>query len=186
MLRCALLLVVALAGCRSSYDGPSFAGDWTTIASVESRAMTLQLSQDLGAILDATVRGELTDLRGARWTLLGEPERQGQGGVVRSERGLRIGLRAPLLLLTDAGPREYDEGPIHWRLVRDGQDGLALDVIPLSRFAWADVDPSLRARCTFRRGGAPAPSPPVVAKCPCGQELRPEWRHCPRCGQAVE
>jgi hypothetical protein len=180
VLRLALLLLVALAGCRSSYDGPSFAGDWTT-ASVDSRAMTLSLSQDLGAVLDATVRGELTDARGERWTLLGEPQREGEVGVVRSEAGLRVGLRAPLMLLTDDGVREYPEGPIHWRLVRDAQDGLVLHVVPVGRFAWSDADPAERARCTFRR----AASGPV-SKCPCGQELRAEWRHCPGCGRAVD
>lgn len=193
---CAALAL--LAGCRSSYDGPSYAGEWVASAAGVT-TLTLTLTQDLDAWLDSPVRGDLVDAGGRAWTLKGEPEREGEQGVLRG-RPLRVGLGEPLRLVTDAGERrDFEAGPLPWVLVRgrlaSGDDAVTLHVGqggPL----WADAEPESWAHCTFTRPGSSAarssrPSqveaPPAVAACAaCGRALEPDWRHCPACGARVE
>ena len=201
------LLLGASAGCRSSYDGPSFAGDWVA-SPAGVTTLTLTLTQDLGAWLDAPVRGELTDASGRTWTLKGEPTREAAQGVVRG-RPLRVGLGAPLRLVTDAGlRRDFDAGPLPWSLVRGalptGQEAITLHVGQAGPL-WSGVEPGSWVHCTFTRPGAPpAVAPPRGATtladgadgadgaedsracAGCGRPLEAGWRHCPDCGARAE
>lgn len=191
-----LAVLALVAGCRSSYDGPSFAGDWVA-SSAGVTTLTLTLTQDLGAWLDAPVRGDLLDAGGRSWTFKGEPAREGEQGLLRG-RPLRVGLGDPLRLVTDEGePRAFEAGPLPWLLVRgrlpSGEDAITVHVGqggPL----WADVDGASWVHCTFRRrSDAPAslepaaPDEPAARACKaCGRGLEDDWRHCPGCGALVE
>lgn len=186
----AALVVAALTGCRSSYPGPSFAGEWVACPAGVT-TLTLTLGQDLGAWLDAPVRGELVDAGGATWTIKGEPELAGDQGLLRG-RPLRVGLGAPLRLVSDDGERrEFDSGPLPWLLVRGrlptGEEAVTLHVGqggPL----WAEAEASSWTHCTFVRAGRP-PEPPAgdAAACSrCGRALEAGWRHCPECGARIE
>ncbi|MCO5172437.1 MAG: hypothetical protein M9894_39570 [Planctomycetes bacterium] len=186
MTRAALLLLLSLlAGCRSGYDGPSFAGAW------EAGGMRLTVSQDLGAWLDAPVKAELVDAAGRAWTLKGAPERQGALGVVRGEP-LRVGLRAGLTLVDDEGERRrFSSGPLPWTLVRgvlpSGEEAITLHVGQAGPL-WATAPPESWCHATFRRPGArpaapPPPAEPGERRCAsCGHALEAGWRHCPMCG----
>lgn len=206
----ALLALLALGGCRSAYPGPSFAGEWVAAPSRDGPTLKLSLTQDLGAILDAPVRGELRDGGGRTWTLKGDPERQGERGVLRGSP-MRVGLGEPLVVITDAGEqRSFPNGPIHWSLVRgalpSGEDAVTLHVGQAGPL-WGGVEDDAWSHLTFRRLGAPPPvvtppavappavAPPAVAPPPagepdpsvcrgCGDPLEAAWRHCPSCGAA--
>lgn len=193
-LAAALLAVLLLTGCRSSYDGPSFAGEWITPPRSDGRVMTLVLTQDLGAFFHEPVHGELTDVEGHTWHLAGAPERQKVGGVVTGAP-IKVGLREPLCLLTDQGQvRVHESGPLPWTLVRGAlEDGAEAITLHLGRGGplWAEPDPATWAHCTFRRAGAagpttsPAVTPPPLpegACASCGAALEAAWRHCPMCG----
>lgn len=206
-----VLALVALGGCRSAYPGPSFAGEWVATPATDGPTVRLSLTQDLGAVLDAPVRGELRDVGGRTWTLKGDPERQGERGVLRGSP-LRVGLGDPLVVVTDAGQqRTFPNGPIHWSLVRGalpgGEDAVTLHVGQAGPL-WGGVEDDAWIHLTFRRLGAPPAdptdpveptSPPVVTEPPgeppaptttslkcvgCGGELDARWRHCPMCGAA--
>lgn len=180
-----LLLALTAGGCRSGYDGPSFAGEW------QAGGMRLTVSQDLDAWLDAPVRAELVDASGRAWTLKGAPERQGAQGVVRGEP-LRVGLRAGLTLVDDGGERRaFASGPLPWALVRgvlpSGEEAITLHVGQAGPL-WSSAPAESWCHATFHRPGArpPAPRAPAPAEAErcaaCGAALEAGWRHCPMCG----
>lgn len=197
-LRAALLGLLLVGGCRSAYDGPSFAGEWVTPPREDGKRMSLLLTQDLAAFFNEPVHGELTDVEGHTWDLAGEPHRQNTQGLVAGNP-VRIGLRDPLVLLTDQGElRTFDSGPLPWKLVRGALDG-GIEAITLhvgrGGPLWTEPDPDSWAHCTFHRAGAipfptplASPVPPAAAPASpdacasCGVALQAEWRHCPMCG----
>lgn len=204
-----VLALLVLGGCRSAYPGPSFAGEWVAAPAPDGPTLRLSLIQDLGAILDAPVRGELRDVGGRTWSLKGDPERQGERGLLRGSP-MRVGLGDPLVIVTDAGEqRSFPNGPIHWSLVRGalptGEDAVTLHVGQAGPL-WGGVEDDAWSHLTFHRLGAPAPTvevgagapaptveaptpppvaPPDAVTCAgCGGALEASWRHCPMCGAA--